>query len=446
MELSRAAWSAFSTSVAHAFGPAHSAWALRLRSALGSVEVWPLHLAGSTLRTARAEIVAEFAPHHRPHPLPCFHPLSHRHRSLRAAALHSAIPQIAAPEVRALIALRKTMVATARLRAVVVAASLSLCGVAMGRRFRPILPRGIARPTLVARTIGASAIRRGTARMISIPSHFTTRPLRLVAIAGRTFRTLLIATTLTARAAIPLPLTARALIPRAAMLAAGLRAVLSGTTAMIAVPFHFPALSLRAISVAAWALGSLTFPASTFRALALLAGAAAFAATGLRPTFAGAASFPAGLLALAVAGRAHLIGSDAAVAVAVELAQEIRRMIDFLFVDLPVVIGVERAEDSRHGSLGAAAGCAFAAWSAFALRLRRALRWVRLIFLREERRRREGECHCGEESSVLFHGLVQGCDFGGCCRGMRRAFTGQNATRSGFCLRLPNIYTMHRWR
>ncbi len=118
MELSRAALSDFSTSVAHAFGPAHSASALRLRSARGSVEVWPLHLAGSTLRTARTEIVAEFGPaetlaaHHRPHPLPCFHPLSHRHRSLWAAALHSAIPQIAAPEVRALIALREAMIAT----------------------------------------------------------------------------------------------------------------------------------------------------------------------------------------------------------------------------------------------------------------------------------------------------------------------------------------------
>ncbi len=288
-----------------------------------------------------------------------------------------------------------------------------------------ILPPGIARPTLVAWTIGASALRRGTAWTISIPSHFTTRSLRLVAIAARTFRTLLVTTTL----------TARALIALAAMLAAGLRAVLRGTAAMIAVAFHFPALTLRAISVAAWALGSLTFPVSTFRTLALLAGAAAFATTGLRSAFAGAASFTAGLLALAIAGRAHLVGSDAAVAIAVELAQEIRCMIDFLFVDRPVVIGIERAEDPRHGALGAPAGYAFAAWSAFALRLLGlALWWVRLIVLREERSRREGERHCGEESSVLFHGLVQCCDFGGCCRGMRRAFIGQNATRSGFCL------------
>ncbi len=309
--------------------------------------------------------------------------------------------------------------------------------IATGRMLGAILPRGIARPTLVAPTIGPCAIRRGTARMISIPPHFAARPLRLVAVAARTFRTLLVATTL----------TARALIAVAAMLAARLRAVLRGTAAMFAVPFHFPALTLRAISVAAWALGSLTFTASTFRALALLAGTAALAATGLRPAFAGAASFTAGLLALAIAGRAHLVGSDAAVAVLVELAQEIRCVINFLFVDRPVVIGIERGEDPRHGALGAAGWSTFAAWSAFALgRLGRALGLVRLIVLREEWGRREGERHCGEESAVLFHGLVQCCDFGGCCRGMRRAFIGQNATRSGFCLRLPNIYTMHRWR
>ena len=393
--------------------PVHSARPLRRRPALGSVEVWPLHLAGSTLRTARAEIVTEFATHRRALAVAGVHPRSHRHRPLGAAVLHAAIPRIAAPGFRTLIALRKTVVA-------------------MGRRLGSILPCGIARPTLVARTIGPCALWRGTARLVAIPA--------------RTVRASLIAAAFTAWALIPLPLRARALIALAAMLAAGLRAVLPGTAAMVAVPFHFPALTLRAISVAAWALGSLAFTASTFRALALLGGAAAFAAAGWRPTFAGAASFATGRRTLAVAGRAHLVGSDAAVAIAVELAQEIRRMIDFLLVDRAIVIGIECGEDPRHGSLGAAAGCAFAAWSAFPLRLLRALWWVRLIVLREERRRREGECHCGEESAVLFHGLVECCDFGGCCRGMRRAFIGQNATRSGFCLRLPNIYTVHRWR
>ncbi|MGB8168153.1 MAG: hypothetical protein WCF18_11720 [Chthoniobacteraceae bacterium] len=229
----------------------------------------------------------------------------------------------------------------------------------------------------------------------------------MIAVAARTFRALLVSATLTAWTLIPLPLCARALITLAARLAGALRTFLCGTTAMFAVPFHFSALTPRAISVMVRPVRAWPFTA---------------------PAFAGAAAF-------AFAGRPHLIGSDAAIAVAVELLEKIDRVLNFLFVDRAVVIGIERAEDSRHRALGAAAGCAFAARSAFALRwLGRALRWVRLIFLREERGRREGERHGREESAVLFHGFVECYEFRGCGRGMRRAFIGQNAASRGFCL------------
>jgi hypothetical protein len=169
-------------------------------------------------------------------------------------------------------------------------------------------------------------------------------------------------------------------------------------------------------------LRTVPIAARAFRAWTLFARAAAIAGTGLRSAFAWTATFAARRRTLPVARRAHLIGSDAAVAVAVEFAQDLSGVVEFLLVDDAVVIGIERAEEAGHRALdgAVAARTAFAGW------LGSALWWVRLILLREERTRGKRECHRGGEREVSFHGVGL-FGFGGSVRGMRCAFIGLNA-------------------
>jgi hypothetical protein len=391
-------------------------------------------ISGSALRSAVPKLLRKSTLRHPlahrllpPHRAFATHLRPHRERSAGTAftALHRAFPRRAAivvSEVGTRHILREALAAEAAGKTVMMTMHPRLRSVARRRTLRAFAPRvtftaggrlraiaanAIARSTLIARTLGSGsapaftialdilraisvprttgtrAFRRGTAWAITVAADFTTGCLRALAIAARAFRARPLGTSFTARTLIPRP------------------------------------------------LGSRTLIAPAFRARTALALTTTFARTGLRSAFARTASLATRLWSLSVARRAHLIRSNAAVAVAVELAQHICGFGEFVLIDHAVVIRIERAEDARHRALPAAAGRTFATRSAFALRrLGRTLRW--LIFLREERPRRKRERHCGGESSDSFHGFWV-VRVGGSCRGVRRAFIGLNAARMPFC-------------
>lgn len=370
-----------------------------LRTSARAVEFWLLHLPRPlpirtrpgrmelprpTLRTACAEIVAELARRKSlgPHRWPFAAPIVHaRAHRHRPVRTCFAVTHSAIPRC-ALVAPFEIRTGTALPKTRIAVARWRALMLATPLRLRTIAGRGSLRSILLRRHV---AMRRWLGGIVT----------RRVARSPRVARSIDTATALALAIA---------------------RAIGTWTARLIAVPPHFSRWSLRTITIAARTFGPLSF----------------------------LASFPASLRTLGVARRPHFVRSDAAVAIAVELAEDIARVCEFLVVDRAVAVGIERAKDARHRAIGAAAASdsAFAARSSFALRRM----WrSRLIFLREERTRRERERHRGGECLVSFHGFGL-VELGGCCRGVRRAFIRQNAARAGFCLRLRNIYTMHRWR
>ena len=124
---------------------------------------------------------------------------------------------------------------------------------------------------------------------------------------------------------------------------------------------------------------------------------------------------PAFAFAWLFADVAKFIGSDLAIAVAVEAAENLRSLGEFGGIDHAVVICVERVEKIGHWSLHfpprlLAAGSAFVLLRAFTRRAGRTLGSAGLPFGRllgivlcSERPRGERERHCGGKCLVRFH-------------------------------------------
>jgi hypothetical protein len=303
-------------------------------------------------------------------------------------------------------------------------------GRAVATKFTLLPRRTLAAPTEVRpRKLGKTILPLAHARPVTMSAM-----LRLRALAWR--RPL---RAFTPHVAITPMLAWTIVTPLAIALPFGTRSFLHGPTRTIAVTARFAFGARLAISIGTNLAPAGTFVPSfatgrsfapAFRLSPRLARSAAFTVTSLRP-----ASFAAAWRALGITRRAHFVRHDATVAVAVELAKNFGGVSELFIVDRAVVIRIERTEEARHRTLTAALGRAFTARAAFALGwLGRTLRWIWLLILREERTRREGECHRGEDGSICFHEFLSGCGIGGCHRGMRRAFIGQNATRSRFCL------------
>jgi hypothetical protein len=126
-----------------------------------------------------------------------------------------------------------------------------------------------------------------------------------------------------------------------------------------------------------------------------------FAITRLRATI-----FATGLRTPTLTLRCDFVQRDPAISVAIEFAEHVGGVRDFLGVEHPVVIRIERAEEPRRPSL-AACWRAFAARAALALRRLRRTRWRSwLIVLREKRARGKRERQRGEKWSISFHGFL----------------------------------------
>ena len=104
---------------------------------------------------------------------------------------------------------------------------------------------------------------------------------------------------------------------------------------------------------------------------------------------------------LAFAGAAEFIDADLAVAVAIELPEQVGGAIHFLVIDDAVVIGIERAKESGHGALRAVA--AFGMRCAFARSSVRRTGW-RSAFLSGQRPRGQRESEGGDKEMSGFHG------------------------------------------
>lgn len=115
-------------------------------------------------------------------------------------------------------------------------------------------------------------------------------------------------------------------------------------------------------------------------------------------TFAGFTTLGAARLALA--GTTEFIDADLAVAVAIELPEQVGGAIHFLVIDDAVAISIERAEKSGHGALWAVA--AFGAGSAFTRRGVRRAGW-RSVFLSGQRPRGQRESEGGDKEMPGFH-------------------------------------------
>ena len=112
------------------------------------------------------------------------------------------------------------------------------------------------------------------------------------------------------------------------------------------------------------------------------------------------------------ADGAHFIGSDPAVAVAVETAEDVRSLAEFGGINHAVMICVERVEKTGHRTLHVAARFAFALLRALALlagrtfgSAGRARGILRGIFLCRERPRGKRERHRSGKCLVCFHGI-----------------------------------------
>ena len=112
------------------------------------------------------------------------------------------------------------------------------------------------------------------------------------------------------------------------------------------------------------------------------------------------------------ADGAHFIGSDPAVAVAIETAEDVCGLAEFGGINHAVMICVERVEKTGHRTLHVAAWFAFALLRALALlagrtfgSAGRARGILRGIFLCSERPRGKRERHRGGKCLVCFHGI-----------------------------------------
>ena len=271
--------------------------------------------------------------------------------------------------------------------------------IAASCRRRAVAPLIIARSTLFARAVGTRAalavaiaveiftapvgtgtFRRGTALAISVTPQFTSWGGRTVTIASHSFRTPSLFATFAAWTLVP----------------PSFRPSTLGTPSLFA-------------TLATWTLVPASFRTPAFRARALFALGAAISA--FRPT-------------ICIARRTHLVGSDATVAVAVELADDLSRPAEFCRVNRTVMVRIESTEESRQRALIFGA-LTFALRSAFALRaalaLRRIRRSVGSALLRAERPGRKRERHGGDELRDWFHGDGNGLI--GWQRASLRAFT-----------------------
>lgn len=281
-------------------GPVRPRWHRPIRAALRRNR--RAKVAAGALWAARAEIAAKLLPSESLTTRPWLRSTRpHRHRPVHSvAALAGAFPWRTAPitaEIGTRRPLRKALIPTHAVRPAVMTM--------LHPRLRLVALWLILRTVVAGLTIAGgrwTVVLRTVARAALIAASIALRPAFTLALATRFFAAL------------------------------RLRSLLAWT--------------FRTLALIAWALVALSLFTLAFRARSAVLGAAALAVAGLGFAFARTTIFA--LRTLTVARRTHLIGQDAAVAIAIHLAEEVGRLRDLVLIERAVVIRIERPEKAGH--------------------------------------------------------------------------------------------------